>query len=72
MSDNIMDKLCKGCTSYTLGKVGDLILDDNLLNYECLRHKIKDINCPCINCLVKPMCESPCDDYLNSLLEMVR
>jgi hypothetical protein len=46
---NNMEKLCKGCLTYD----------------KCIGYKIKDITCPCINCLVKMMCMYSCDKYKN-------
>lgn len=54
MTDNDMKKLCKGCLTY--GRPN---------HDKCAGYKIKDITCPCINCLVKMMCVDSCDKYRN-------
>jgi len=64
MSENIMDELCKGCISYE--RVNTLMSNFPQITYEdCLGYIIKDINCPCIRCLIKPICDVVCDDFLN-------
>ena len=47
------DEICSGCLTYE--KV-DM----------CLGYKLKDISCPCIICLIKIMCDTPCQDYEDS------
>lgn len=50
-----MDKLCSGCLIY------ERHLTKPNTYGECKGFVIKDINCPCINCLIKAMCVTSCD-----------
>lgn len=57
MTDIDMEKLCKGCLC--------LVYGGNLNHGRCLGYRVKDVTCPCINCLVKMMCKDSCDKYQN-------
>ena len=53
-------KYCKGCRSYD----NDVIIPV----WWCEAHDIlSNRDCPCINCLVKPMCGDACGVYMDSL-----
>lgn len=51
---NIMNKICDGCLTYERGK--------KELDCKCRGYVIKDIRCPCRNCIVKTMCNESCGD----------
>jgi len=55
MSKIDMDKLCKGCT------IHETHIYNSYYN-KCGGYTIKDIGCPCINCLVKVMCTKACEE----------
>ena len=64
MSDNIMDKICKGCLSHE--RVGNIIaIESNpRLRYgECPGYVLKDTDCPCQHCLIKAMCDRVCEAF---------
>jgi hypothetical protein len=47
-------KYCNGCYS---------ILFSDIFN-ECTFHPYNDNgNCPCTKCIIKMMCDDPCDDF---------
>ncbi len=50
-----MNKLCSGCLSYEEHK------KDPDRCTKCPGYVEKDIDCPCISCLIKVMCDFPCD-----------
>ena len=55
---NEMDKMnefCEGCFVYETHR------RQNTIQFSCVGYIIKDIECPCINCLVKMICGTPCD-----------
>ena len=52
---NNMDKLCKGCILHEEYLEG---INDSRT---CIGYLSKDIECPCISCLVKVMCKTVCD-----------
>lgn len=44
-------KECEGCTMLSMG-------------IECKVLELYEAeNCPCLDCIVKPMCEDPCEDF---------
>ena len=53
---NEMNKLCKGCYTYEQYK------KNPKYGVECAGYKIRDKNCPCMNCLIKVMCLKACDE----------
>lgn len=62
MSIYTMDEQCKGCLSYE--RAGKKIPNSSNLKYVMCRGYIaKDINCPCQNCLIKPMCDRVCKAF---------
>lgn len=53
---NIMDKLCDGCLMHEKYKVNPFS------NTKCDGYIVKDIGCPCINCLIKMICTTTCKE----------
>ena len=51
---NIMDKLCAGCVIYEF-----------IAPNKCKGTKNQDINCPCLKCLIKSMCRTPCNKFID-------
>ena len=45
---------CRGCRS-----------EDNCKHYVNIMKKIDVDKCACIECLIKGMCNEPCDDFIN-------
>jgi len=54
---NVMNKICDGCLSYERDKENPDAFDGG-----CRGYKIKDISCPCRNCIVKSMCNEDCEE----------
>ena len=52
---SIMNKICDGCLTYERYK-------ENSDANKCRGYTIKDIRCPCRNCIVKTMCSKACGD----------
>jgi hypothetical protein len=52
---NKMDELYKGCLTYERHK------EDPGLYHQCIGRLREDINCPCMTCLIKMMCDTICD-----------
>ena len=54
-----MNKLCKGCLV--------AIMCDNIYEAICeicpLAHSGNEKECPCVNCLVKSMCQRSCSEF---------
>jgi len=50
-----MESECKGCLNYIEGST--------FIKSSCSFRVNATALCPCRNCLVKPMCEEPCDRY---------
>ncbi len=47
---------CKEC---------DSLLSRDLGGFNCrMAHEYDDKQCPCLDCLVKTMCQSECDDFI--------
>jgi hypothetical protein len=51
----IMDKICKGCLIY------ERHIKDPHTYRECNGRIFKDTKCPCQNCLIKMICDTPCE-----------
>lgn len=55
-------KECEGCCSYVFSE--DI---DNITSYSICGMHSKDFDkiptCPCVNCIVKMICNKPCDEY---------
>ena len=49
-----MNPSCEGCNTHS---------DEGPPNGCCYREYNEDNSCPCINCLVKMICNDPCDYY---------
>ncbi len=60
---------CKGCASY--GDLGDMC--SGMITVIALRAKsITDISgCPCVSCLIKVMCTTPCQEFLTNKTRVV-
>jgi hypothetical protein len=52
MEDEERDKYCHGCL---VGYNSDV--------YCSPRERGFEKNCPCVNCLIKPICDQPCEKY---------
>ena len=52
------DKECEGCLTY-------IIIDIKSRKVGCsIPFKYKDILCPCLDCIVKTVCNSTCSAYI--------
>lgn len=51
-----MDVLCNGCLIYEQHKI------DPVNNIKCVGYIVKDVECPCIICLLKMMCITSCKE----------
>jgi len=55
--------LCVGCKSYKPGS-GDYYLNCHLINkYSASLEKTRTV-CPCVDCLIKSICQKPCPERL--------
>lgn len=51
-----MDETCNGCLTY------ERYIEDPELHIDCKAHT-NTTGCPCQHCLVKMVCENPCDEF---------
>jgi len=52
-----MHEGCKGCLTYELSIC--------FLNFSTVRRRSIKRICPCVNCLIKVMCSSECEQYID-------
>ena len=56
------NKYCKGCPGYIIDRSS--VLTGNIDLRICSYAKYNEEgNCPCTECIVKPMCVDSCEDY---------
>lgn len=62
MPDTVnMDKLCEGCVLY------ELYFKESDDCFICTGYLIKDVDCPCINYLLKMICDKVCENLTKTL-----
>lgn len=59
-------KMCKGCKIY--GKIVNLCDDKIEYRRVCMIHQPvlpSKVQCPCIDCLIKGICDNECEEFRN-------
>lgn len=62
MSMTDTNTYCEGCYSYFPTKQRD---GDGILSNGCIHKQYNKGQCPCSECIIKVMCNNPCEKYVN-------
>jgi hypothetical protein len=64
-------KKCLGCTNaYGNGKISPMNIEMRLDVFHCTYTLYGTVpNCPCADCMLKPICTASCLDFINKLLK---